>query len=178
MEAKDLLNKKRVDFNMVDSIDHAQNEIIYKDKTMTISILDRNLYMSSKWWGTVKNSFFTLDGMKGSSRVIKHGIASISDIGAFSPRDNVDIDRHNKVITLSAKPNETEIQFLGRIIQQRNGKNITYGVVSKIGPDNAPVITVKLVLPNGKEYLAKGSKKQIAANNAAKKALEELNVKY
>ena len=47
-------------------------------------------------------------------------------------------------------------------------------VVSKSGPDHAPVITVEIALPDGFTYRASGSNKKEAKKIAAQKALDDL----
>ena len=179
METTDLLNGKKLDFTEIENVDHKSECVIYKDKSMTISIDGDLVYMSSTWWGQVKNSFFTLGGMKGPSKTKKHGKVNIHDSLPYNSRGPIiDINRHNKAGEISINPEETPLQFLGRWIQIKQGKNISYTNVNQTGPDHAPTITVRLVLPNGKEYIAKGPKKQYAANEAAKQALDELDLKY
>lgn len=177
MNANNLLTGKKADFLSIDHVDHNNNTLIYKDKSMTISHDGTTVYMSSTWWGNVKNSFFTLDGMKGSSKTLKHGKVEIKNISSYSPKSPlVDVNRHNKA-NVTRNADETSIQFLGKWIQANTGENITYDIIKKVGPDHAPTITVKIVLPDGKEFTGTGSKKQLAANNAAEKAMKELGIR-
>lgn len=176
MEAENLLHRKRADFEEIDHVYHENNILIFSDKTMTISHDSTHVYMSSKWWGTVKNSLFTLDGMRGSTKLPKHGKVELNKIVEYSPKGPiVDVHKHNKV-NLTKKPEETSLQFLGRYIQAKTGDSISYGVINKTGPDHAPTITVKLILPGNQEFTGKGSNKKFAANDAAEKALKELGI--
>lgn len=69
--------------------------------------------------------------------------------------------------------NQNPITKLAEIIQAQYGANIETEVLSKTGADHNPIIEVKISLPNGNEYFAKGSNKRIAKRIAAQKALDE-----
>lgn len=61
---------------------------------------------------------------------------------------------------------------LSLVCQKLYKSNIETFVIDKSGPDHEPVITVKIVLPNGKEYTASGKNKAEAKQAAAIEALK------
>ncbi len=70
---------------------------------------------------------------------------------------------------------ENPIVTLSQFCQKKWGKNITTEVVSKTGPDHAPVVRVLLTLPSGLQFYAEAGNQKIARQNAAFEALTFLN---
>jgi len=68
------------------------------------------------------------------------------------------------------------ITELSELMQRMYGKNIETRVINKQGPDHCPVITVKIILPNGKVYEASGKNKKEAKQKAAQNALDNFNL--
>ncbi len=63
---------------------------------------------------------------------------------------------------------------LNEMCQAQFGESIKTEVLSKTGQDHCPVVKVRITLPNGCEYTAKGSNKRVAKQKAAKKAFAAL----
>ena len=66
------------------------------------------------------------------------------------------------------------IAILSELCQAKFRTSMETRVVSKSGPDHAPVITVEIKLPDGFTYRASGSNQKEAKKIAAQKALDDL----
>lgn len=64
---------------------------------------------------------------------------------------------------------------LNLLCQKLFGKNIKTEVINKEGPDHAPIITAKVILPNETSYEGSGANKILAKENASIKALNKIN---
>ncbi len=65
------------------------------------------------------------------------------------------------------------VSTLGEKVQKEYGENIVTSVIGKRGPDNEPIVSVRIDLPNDKSYFGEGPNKHVAKENAAKEALKK-----
>ena len=81
-----------------------------------------------------------------------------------------------KNITLEAatQPNDNPIIRLGELVQKMYGENIETEVLSVLGDDHCPLVTVRITLPDGEYETASAGNKKVAKKIAAKKLLDRL----
>lgn len=81
-----------------------------------------------------------------------------------------------KNITLEAatQPNDNPIIRLGELVQKLSGQNIETEVLSVLGDDHCPLVTVRITLPNGEYETASAGNQKVAKKIAAKKLLDRL----
>lgn len=81
-----------------------------------------------------------------------------------------------KNITLEAatQPNDNPIIRLGELVQKMYGENIETEVLSVLGYDHCPLVTVRITLPNGEYETASACNQKVAKKIAAKKLLDRL----
>ena len=81
-----------------------------------------------------------------------------------------------KNITLEAatQPNDNPIIRLGELVQKEFGENIETEVLSVLGADHCPLVTVRITLPNGDYETASAGNQKVAKKIAAKRLLERL----
>ena len=84
-----------------------------------------------------------------------------------------DIIMTNNFKTLNVMNNNPIVE-LAENIQKLYGQNLEFTTPIKDGPDHCPIVTVSLLLPNGKKYTASGSNQKIARQECAKQALKEI----
>ena len=70
--------------------------------------------------------------------------------------------------------NENPIIRLGELVQKIYGENIETEVLSVLGDDHCPLVTVKITLPNGDYETASAGNKKVAKKIAAKKLLDRI----
>lgn len=80
-----------------------------------------------------------------------------------------------KNITLEAapQPNENPIIRLGELVQKIYGENIETEVLSVLGDDHCPLVTVRITLPSGDHETASAGNQKVAKQIAAKKLLKK-----
>lgn len=66
------------------------------------------------------------------------------------------------------------IVILSELCQAKFRASMETRVISKSGPDHAPIITVEIELPDGFKYTASGCNQKEAKKIAAQKALDDL----
>ena len=81
-----------------------------------------------------------------------------------------------KNITLEAatQPNDNPIIRLGELVQKMYGENIETEVLSVLGDDHCPLVTVRITLPDGEYEIASAGNQKVAKKIAAKKLLDRL----
>ena len=81
-----------------------------------------------------------------------------------------------KNITLEAatQPNDNPIIRLGELVQKMYGENIETEVLSVLGYDHCPLVTVKITLPDGEYETASAGNQKVAKKIAAKKLLDRI----
>ena len=72
------------------------------------------------------------------------------------------------------QPNENPIIRLGELVQKIYGENIETEVLSVLGDDHCPLVTVRITLPDGEYETASAGNQKIAKKIAAKKLLDRL----
>ena len=65
------------------------------------------------------------------------------------------------------------IVILSELCQAKFRASMETRVISKSGPDHAPIITVEIELPDGFKYTASGCNQKEAKKIAAQKALDD-----
>ena len=70
--------------------------------------------------------------------------------------------------------NENPIIRLGELVQKIYGENIETEVLSVLGDDHCPLVTVKITLPDGDYETASAGNQKVAKKIAAKKLLDRL----
>jgi len=69
--------------------------------------------------------------------------------------------------------NKNVVSLLLEMVQKKYKENIVTEVTGKEGPDNCPIVSVCINLPNGNSYKAEGPNKHRAKEKAARMALKE-----
>ena len=72
------------------------------------------------------------------------------------------------------QPNENPIIRLGELVQKIYGENIETEVLSVLGDDHCPLVTVRITLPNGDYETASAGNQKVAKKIAAKKLLDRI----
>mgnify|MGYP000985640097 CR=1 FL=1 len=70
--------------------------------------------------------------------------------------------------------NENPIIRLGELVQKIYGENIETEVLSVLGDDHCPLVTVRITLPNGEYETASAGNQKVAKKIAAKKLLDRI----
>ena len=70
--------------------------------------------------------------------------------------------------------NENPIIRLGELVQKIYGENIETEVLSVLGDDHCPLVTVRVTLPNGEYETASAGNQKVAKKIAAKKLLDRI----
>lgn len=70
--------------------------------------------------------------------------------------------------------NENPIIRLGELVQKLYGENIETEVLSVLGDDHCPLVTVRITLPDGDYETASAGNQKVAKKIAAKKLLDRL----
>ena len=83
-------------------------------------------------------------------------------------------DVENITLEAAPQPNENPIIRLGELVQKIYGENIETEVLSVLGDDHCPLVTVRITLPNGDYETASASNQKVAKKIAAKRLLERL----
>ncbi|MHA3046492.1 hypothetical protein JSO59_003885 [Riemerella anatipestifer] len=149
--------------------------VIYKDKHMEIIysylIVDEEnddiieqFTIYSKWFGKIKNSFFTLNGEKGKFGTTQCGVISVRDLRNFKSKTNHKIHNTNKEV-------DVEIQDFASLVlycQKKYGASPSYRVTEVISLSPNSWVEIEITMPNGETHLAEGENKKAAANNFAK----------
>lgn len=149
------------------------NRTIYEDKNIKIVFaylvvsegdIIQQFFLYSKWWGKIKNSFFTLDGFQGKCDEVKCGLIHIEDLKDFYPGSKeVLINNKNQQAVIEI----TDFASLVLYCQRHFKKSPTY-FVSKIireAPDSW--IEIEVTMPDGKIYTHEGFNKKEAAKEFA-----------
>jgi hypothetical protein len=160
------------------------DKVIYKDKKDVeiifsyLKVADDDIIQQftiySKWWGLIKNSFFTIDGFQSISNHLKCGVIDIHELSTYAPKTHVEINNTNRILTKTEKT-DNPMTELSEEIQSMYGKPIQIEVTGKTGPDHDPLISVRITLPDNSIFEATGKNKKIAKRQAAELALESLN---
>ena len=146
---------------------------IYKDKNVEIyfSYLEvseddiiQQFYISSTWWGQIKNSFFTLDGFKGKCGK-KTGVININELKSFNNnRTYVPVNNKNDHAQIKIH----DFASLTLYCQRKYKASPSYKVVEVISEAPDPWVSIKIYIPNGEVYFSLGTSKKDAANRFAK----------
>ena len=93
---------KIADFKKVEEpINHDKLVPLYKDRVMTLSHdpETNKLLLSSTWWGTVKDSHFTLGGHFGKTKEVLHGEIEVSSLKQWHKNhvQQTDIFKNNQI---------------------------------------------------------------------------------
>ena len=70
--------------------------------------------------------------------------------------------------------NENPIIRLGELVQKLYGENIETEVLSVLGDDHCPLVTVRITLPDGEYETASAGNQKVAKKIAAKKLLDRI----
>lgn len=170
-----VLVNKTVSFTEINEIDHTNNKlIVYKDKNMTISVDDDNfIYISSKWFGPIKDSFFTINNTKHKGPK-RHGAIHLVELKKWHKNhtQKTQIQKHNKLVVNS---NGTPFSQLNELCQKRGWPQPTVTHEQK-GSSHNPTFIATIVIEGKYEGNGTGKGKKAANNDAAEKALVKLNV--
>ena len=98
--------------------------------------------------------------VKGITEKIESGVLGREEVKNISFEDDV-------------PSNENPIIRLGELVQRRYGRNIETEVLSVMGADHCPLVTVKITLPNGEYETASAGNQKVAKQIAAKKLLKK-----
>ena len=99
--------------------------------------------------------------IKGITEKIESGVLDKETNGTISFEDDV-------------PSNENPIIRLGELVQRRYGRNIETKVLSVLGDDHCPMVTVRITLPNGDYETASAGNQKVAKQIAAKKLLKKI----
>ena len=99
--------------------------------------------------------------IKGITEKIESGVLNGEEVKNISFED-------------APQPNENPIIRLGELVQREFGENIETEVLSVLGADHCPLVTVRITLPNGDYETASAGNQKVAKKIAAKRLLERL----
>ena len=99
--------------------------------------------------------------IKGITEKIESGVLNGEEVKNISFED-------------APQPNENPIIRLGELVQREFGENIETEVLSVLGDDHCPLVTVRITLPNGDYETASAGNQKVAKKIAAKRLLERL----
>lgn len=79
---RNIMINKVADFEKIDVINHSDLIPLYKDRYMSMSVdkTFEKVYISSLWWGKIKDSHFTVSGFFGRTDTVIHGVFNISEL--------------------------------------------------------------------------------------------------
>ena len=96
--------------------------------------------------------------IKGIKEKIEAGVLDGEDVKNISFEDDV-------------PSNENPIIRLGELVQKEFGESIETEVLSVLGADHCPLVTVKITLPDGEYEIASAGNQKVAKKIAAKKTI-------
>ncbi|MCX6822486.1 MAG: hypothetical protein NTX91_00625 [candidate division SR1 bacterium] len=174
--AIEIFNGRYLNFQKVPPIEHKEEEIIYRDRIMTISTDGQQLFMTSPWWGHIKNSFFALERCKGQTEEL-HGQALLS-LMSYNKETQREIpyaylNSHNKANTPSLLPGQTYMEYLQNYYRLIYNEPITWKEVKAKSPR---VIKMKLMLPGDLAVYGIATSEKEALHLAAEKVIGKLKV--
>ncbi len=146
--------------------------IVYKDKYMEIqySYLEteeydviENIYITSNWWGRIKNSFFTIQGERGKFDSPRCGwVVDLQDMKSnFSER--VTINNTNKIYDMKTQVNNFASFVM--YMQKNHKQSPTYKVIKVVSESPRPWVAIEITIPGFGTYHAGGASKKAAADD-------------
>ena len=178
--SKFLLNGKKADAFELSAKTKEQNigfvnQTIYKDKNMEIIFsylkitendLIQHFLIHSTWWGKIKNSYLTLEGLKGKTQKVKCGIININDLKSYNINDDdkVAVNNKNQAATIEI----SDFPSLVLYCQRKFKVSPFYTVEEVIYESPNSWVKIKITMPDGKTYLSEGISKKDAANRFAR----------
>jgi hypothetical protein len=145
--------------------------LIYEDKTMKVyycckragnTVLEQ-FFIYSTWWGSIKNSFFTIGGDKGKSPNIRCGIIDREHLKEYKSKTNHEINNKNKVGNITVE----DFRTFGLRIQREKGKSPTYKVKEVIS-QSPSLVKIEVTVPGYGTYDHTGRNKREAADDFAR----------
>lgn len=133
-------------------------------------------YMTSSYWGEVKNSLLLLDGKRLKDKNTRTGVFEYegNNFEAWGKKaaNVIDVNRHNQ----AAPPVlQNSMSQLVELCQRKYKAAPVYEVVEIAGECHQPEIEIRMTLPSGKVHQGFGANKRAAANNLAQKLITENN---
>jgi hypothetical protein len=173
-----LLNNKKAD-GLELSAEQSEDEntgfksrTVYKDKTMEIiySYLEiddddfvENVYIYSKWWGQIKNSFFSCEGFTGKSKVTKCAVFDLNEIKPYKAKTSHPVNNKNEAAQIPVTDFDSLVKYFQRVYK----KSPKYRVIEIISlPPNSQV-KIEVIMPTGTIHVISGTSKKEAANKFA-----------
>lgn len=174
--AEFLLNGKSGDCLELNS-DQSENtegfRTIYKDKHMTIMFSSvttpeneeiANFFIYSKWWGRIKNSFFTIETRTGKWEHVRCGVISSSLLNEWITKDTVPVNNTNQAIAIDS--DVIDFDSFAKSYQKIHKVSPTYKVINVIRQSPNPWVEIEITVGDSKKRHC-GTNKKEAANNWA-----------
>ena len=148
------------------------NRTVYKDKNIEViySFLKideddiiEEFFIYSNWWGSIKNSFFTIGGDRGKTPHIRCGVINLEQLKKFTPKTNHVVNNKNMAVDISVKDFASFTQHCQRVFRG----SPTYNVTEVISLSPNSWVKIEIVLPNGQKHYSEGTSKKDAANRFA-----------
>lgn len=148
------------------------NRTVYKDKNIEViysylkieqdDIIEQ-FFIYSNWWGSIKNSFFTIGGEKGKTPYIRCGVINLNKLKKFTPKTTHVVNNKNMAASISVKDFASFTQYCQRAFRG----SPTYDVVEVVSLSPNSWVRIEIVLPNGEKHYSEGTSKKDAANRFA-----------
>jgi hypothetical protein len=153
------------------------DKVVYKDKSVEIiysycnvpqegeTYIIENIYIYSKWWGRIKNSFLMCDEFTGKSEYTRCAVFSLGDFRAWNHKGSVqhEIHNRNKVLPIEVTDFDTLVKHCQRVYKMP----ATYRVTEVISLSPNTWVEVEINLPKGKSFRGQGANKKEAVNKLA-----------
>lgn len=148
--------------------------LIYQDKSMKVYfsylIIEEDdvieqFIIYSRWWGKIKNSFFTINGEKGKFTKVRCGVINSRDLETYQNQTNHPINNKNKVADIKVTNFDTFVKFW----QRKYGESPSYKVRRVV----SPLVEIEVYVPKYGRYTHQGHSKKAAANEFAQKFIKE-----
>lgn len=148
------------------------NRTVYKDKNIEViySFLKieeddiiEEFFIYSNWWGSIKNSFFTIGGEKGKSSQIRCGVINLEKLKKFSQKTNYAVNNKNMAVGINVKDFASFTQYCQRVFRG----SPTYEVIEVVSLSPNSWVKIEILLPNGEKRYSEGTSKKDAANRFA-----------
>jgi hypothetical protein len=91
------LKWKKCNFKEINQIDHTKLKTFFKNKYLIISFDNKGLYISSSFWGKIKDSLFMLNGYTWKINTQKHGYIPFDQIKEYNNDFNTNLFKWNKL---------------------------------------------------------------------------------
>lgn len=138
-------------------------EVIYSFLKIEEDDIIEQFFIYSNWWGSIKNSFFTIEGEKGKFNHLRCGVINLNELKKTHQKTSHEVNNKNMAVGINVTDFASFTQHCQRVFRG----SPTYDVVEVISLSPNSWVKIEIVLPNGEKHYSEGTSKKDAANRFA-----------